>query len=186
MSDQQRKAHAGMLKRFGFHFRHNVVAYLVGEVAAVLAVSALAASFAPATSMGAGATITVDTVAQGLGVEGCSFEEAILAANQDASTVTYNPAYPFPPTTVDTGCPAGGGDDVILLGGRTYLMTRAFRDLDNHTGAAALPIITSNITIEGAGAVLSRAASADPFRAFAVGPIGHLDLREVLVQGFAV
>jgi hypothetical protein len=159
---------------------------LVGVVAAVLAVSALAAPFAPATSTGAGATITVDTVAPGLGVAGCSFEEAILAANQDASTVAYDPGYPHPATTVDTGCAAGSGDDVILLGGRTYLMTRAFGDLDNHTGAAALPIIASNITIEGAGAVLSRAADADPFRAFAVGPTGHLDLREVLVRGFAV
>ena len=147
-----------------------------------------ATSHAPpsVSTEGAGSTITVDTVVQGLGVAGCSFEEAILAANQNASTVAYDPGYPNPATTVDTGCSAGSGDDLILLGGRTFLMAYAFRDLDNHTGAAALPIITSNITIEGAGAVLSRAAAADPFRAFAVGPAGHLDLREVLVQGFAV
>ena len=46
----------------------------------VLAV--LVATFAPATSL-ASATITVDTATQGLGVQGCSFEEAILAAKPD-------------------------------------------------------------------------------------------------------
>ena len=159
-------------------------ARLIRVLTLLLALGALAAPSAPVTAAGAGATITVDTGSPGLGVAGCSFQEAILAANQDASTVAYDPGYPSPRTTIDTGCAAGSGDDVILLGGRTFVMAAAFRDLDNHTGAAALPIITSHVTIEGAGAVLTRSASADEFRAFGVGAAGHLDLREVLVQGF--
>lgn len=142
------------------------------------------AMFTPVAPARAGATIVVDVSSQTLGAPGCTLAEAILSANQDSSVVSYDPGYPFAATSIDTGCTAGSGDDVIFLGGRSFSFSHAFADRGNHTGAAALPFITSHITIEGQGAVLSPQSGADAFRLFGVGPTGHLDLREVHVRGF--
>lgn len=152
----------------------------VAAVATLLAIGAW-----PVTPVRADATIVVDTFVQGLGVAGCSIQEAILAANQDASTVDHDPGPPHPRTTVDTGCVAGAGHDTIHLRAGTYAMTQPIRDPGSHLGAAALPMVTSSMTIEGAGAVLARSTTATAnFRLFSVGPSGDLDLREVTVRGF--
>lgn len=132
----------------------------------------------------ASSTISVTTTAQGLGISGCSLQEAVLAANQDSTVVNYDPGYPYPATTVDTGCAAGSGDDVILLGGGTYA-TADFRDVDNYLGPTATPIVTSHIVVEGAGALLTRQSSQPVFRLFAVAETGHLDVREIHARGFA-
>jgi hypothetical protein len=134
----------------------------------------------------AGSVIVVSTTAEGLGVPGCSLAEAILAAEQDSSVVTYDPGYPSPEVSFDTGCVAGSGDDVIQLGGGTYSFGSGFRDRSNYTGPAALPFITSKITIEGAGAVLERRSESPRFRLAGVGPTGQIELREVHVRGFDV
>jgi hypothetical protein len=148
------------------------------------ALGATTVVFTPAAPASAGATIVVDDNSQALGAPGCTLAEAILSANQDSSVVTYDPGYPFAASSFDTGCTAGNGDDVIVLGGQSFSFSHAFADRGNHTGAAALPFITSHITIEGQGAVLSPQFGADPFRLFGIGPTGHLDLREVHVRGF--
>lgn len=146
-------------------------------------VAAAGLPVALATPARAQATIVVDTVAHGLGVAGCTVEEAFLAANQDSATVTYDPGYPYASTTVDTGCSAGNGPDVIRLAASTYAFGKSFRERQNHTGPAALPFVTSDITVEGSGAVLARTAT-EPFRLAGVGPTGSLTVRDVEVQGF--
>ena len=139
----------------------------------------------PVTPARADTTIVVDSFQQGLGAAGCTLEEAILAANQDATTVRFDPGPPHPMTDVDTGCTAGSGQDVIVLRAGVYTMAHPLRDVRSHLGAAALPIIESAITIEGAGAVLQRKPdAAEDFRLFSVGPTGDFDLREVHVRGF--
>jgi len=149
-------------------------------VATTLIAMAMAAPVARA-----GSTILVDVQGAALGGPGCTLPEAILAADQDASTVRFDPGPPSPKAQVDTGCAAGSGDDVIMLEPGLYSYTQPFSDPGSHIGPAALPMIDSVITIEGAGAVLQRSASTTAdFRLFAVGPGGDLDLREVDVKGF--
>jgi hypothetical protein len=150
---------------------------------ALLAAAVTVVPVGPLPVAHASRVITVTTTAQGVGVSGCSLQEAVLAANQDSSTVSYDPGYPNPRTTIDTGCEAGSGDDVILLGGSGYA-TADFRDVNNYLGPTATPIITSNIRIDGAGATLSRSSTQPVFRLFAVAETGSLDLRNVYAKGF--
>jgi hypothetical protein len=130
----------------------------------------------------AGATIQVTTVEQGLGVAGCSLGEAILSANHDSATV---PDPDGSGAEIITGCVAGGGSDVIELGGNVYQMASITDDAFDDMGPTATPVITSTIIIEGRGARIERIGSTR-MRAFAVGPTGDLDLREVHVRDFAV
>lgn len=153
-------------------------------IGAMLAAAVTVLPVGPLPVAHASRVITVTTTAQGLGINGCSLQEAVLAANQDASTVSYDPGYPNPRTTIDTGCEAGSGDDVIRLGGSTYA-TADFRDVANYLGPTATPIITSNIRIDGAGAFLTRQSTQPVFRLFAVAETGSLDLREIHATGFA-
>ena len=148
--------------------------------AGVLAGSVLALS-PLVTSPVYAASIVVNTTQQGLGIPGCSLQEAILAANYDTSVVFYpdgiGPSF-------DTGCVAGSGADVIELGGGAYLLTNVIDDDDNATGPTATPQITSPMIIEGRGAIIVR-STTQPMRAFSVSAGGSLDLREVHVKGFA-
>jgi hypothetical protein len=128
-------------------------------------------------------TIQVTTTAAGINADtDCSLQEAILAANWDDSLV------PLPDNRggyVQTGCTAGSGADIIELPpGATYTMDQIVDDAANYMGPTATPLITSDITIEGHGAVLQHGASATNVRLFAVGDAGRLDLREVDVKGF--
>ena len=135
-----------------------------------------------ATSPVHAASIVVNTTQQGLGIPGCSLQEAILAANHDTSVVFYpdgiGPSF-------ETGCVAGNGADVIELGGGAYLLTNVIDEDDNATGPTATPQITSPVIIEGRGAIIVR-STTQPMRAFSVSAGGSLDLREVHVKGFAV
>src|SRR5687767_11617721 len=79
------------------------------------AIAALVIGAMPASSARADATITVDVLTQAIGGAGCSLTEAILSANQDSSTVEFDPGPPFPRQDVATGCVAGSGHDTILL-----------------------------------------------------------------------
>lgn len=116
--------------------------------------------------------IPVTTLTQGFVADGqCSLAEAIQAANTDAS--------------VD-GCPAGVGPDVIGLSAGTYNLQAA--DNTSPNGPNGLPVITSTITIQGAGlssTVLFRpnGTSAPFFRLFEVGSTGVLKLFDLTVKG---
>ena len=108
--------------------------------------------------------ITVDSLAQKPGAAGdCTLGEAIQAANTDAA--------------VDA-CPAGSGSDTIILPAGTYTLTV----VDNSPNG--LPLVTSDITIEGAGAastIIERSAAAADFRIFGVN--GALTLNKLTVRG---
>ena len=92
---------------------------------------------------GLAATIPVDGTT-------CALLDALTAANTDAAT---------------DGCPAGSGADVIELApGSTHTLTSVHNSTYGDTG---LPVITSEITIEGQGAPSSGTA---PRRTFAFWP----------------
>jgi hypothetical protein len=97
----------------------------------------------------------------------CTLIDAINAANSD---------------TAVGGCTAGSGADMISLGGATYTLTSA-----DNTGAFGndngLPVITSAIIIDGAGATITRDENAPPFRLFEVASTGNLTLDHVTISG---
>ena len=76
-----------------------------------------------------------------------------------------------------------GADTIALAPGGTYTLTQ----VDNpRFGPNGLPAITSEITIEGNGATITRSGSSGtPFRHFYVAPAGDLALRDIeLVGGY--
>ena len=133
----------------------------------------------------AGTTIVVTTSDQSVnGDANCSLQEAIYAANLDASKAPdiFNPGQ-----LLTTGCAAGSGTDTIELPpGGGFAFADPMTDVDNYVGPSATPIITSHVIIEGRGAKLVRVPGARPTRAFVVGATGDLDLREVHVKGFFI
>ncbi|MEZ4868660.1 MAG: choice-of-anchor Q domain-containing protein [Caldilineaceae bacterium] len=95
----------------------------------------------------------------------CDLIDAITAANTDTDT---------------GGCGAGnpGLDTITLLGDVTLY------DVNNTTsGSNGLPPITSQITIEGAGFTIARAASAPNFRILLVEASGNLTLNNTTITG---
>ncbi|MBN1933761.1 MAG: hypothetical protein JW934_03800, partial [Anaerolineae bacterium] len=81
---------------------------------------------------------------------------------------------------------ANGEADTIMLDGTcTYLFTNAYAADPDGYGPVALPPITSDITIEGNGAVLNRSGS-NVFRFFYVTSAGSLTLKNLtLTNGLA-
>lgn len=132
----------------------------------------------------AGSTIVVTTVNQETNADAeCSLQEAIHAANRDASTAPN----PSGGADLTTGCAAGSGTDTIELPpGAVFTFADPINDAANFAGPAATPIITSSIVIEGRGARLERLAAGRLTRAFVIGATGALDLREVHLKGFAI
>jgi hypothetical protein len=114
-----------------------------------------------ANSPALGATINVDDL--------CSLADAITAANTN--------------TTVG-GCAAGvnGPDTIVLPANSKQTLTSV---LDVIYGPTGLPVISSEIFIEGNGSTISRSATlATPeFRIFAVDATGNLNLRDTTVSG---
>ncbi|MGW9630300.1 choice-of-anchor Q domain-containing protein [Agromyces sp. NPDC055520] len=162
-------------------FRAGVVAVGIAGLAGAL----LAATGAPSPAR-ADSVIVVDSTSQALGDTGCTLPEAILAANNDASVV---PNPDLRSADIDTGCTAGSaagsGTDVIeLMPGATYAFGSIIDDAGNYLGPTATPLVTSSLVIEGRGATIAHSGSLN-VRAFAVGPTGSLDLREVHVKDFA-
>lgn len=117
------------------------------------------------------ADLTVNTTAQSPGAAGdCTLGEAITAANTNMN--------------VD-GCSGVGayGNDVIILSTATYTLTVA----DNNTspvGASGLPIVTSQITINGNSAMIERSSvmGTPDFRILHVAAGGNLTLHKATVQ----
>ena len=106
----------------------------------------------------AAATITVDGTT-------CTLVEAITAANND--------------NAAGNGCTDGSGADTITL-----LSDVTLTVADNSVASSdnGLPQIVSNITIEGGGHTISRAANAPVFRLFSVASSGTLTLNWLTLQ----
>ncbi len=121
------------------------------------------------------ATIHVTTTAQGINpTDGyCSLQEAVWAANLDASKAVRMSGSSSV-EVIATECEPGSGDDTIeLSSGAIYAMNQIVDDPYNFMGPTATPIVFTNITIAGNGARLERAnlyrnCSGTNFRAFAV------------------
>lgn len=114
---------------------------------------------------------------------GCSLQEAIFSANFDnnVAVARYSGSTPI---EVVTQCVPGSGDDIIVLPANGVLeLSKIVDDHINAAGPTATPIITSNITILGYGAILERASSQN-FRLFTVGNTGHLTIRRAYIRGF--
>ncbi|MCA9127265.1 MAG: DUF11 domain-containing protein, partial [Planctomycetales bacterium] len=99
----------------------------------------------------------------------CTLIDAISSANSD---------------TAIAGCTAGSGADTIALQANS---THTFTTINNGTtgeGDNGLPVISSNITIEGNGSTIRRDTNAtDKFRLFFVVPSGTLTLKNSTVTG---
>ncbi len=93
----------------------------------------------------------------------CTLIEAINSANDDIS--------------MGNGCDDGNGDDVINLPASS---TQTLTAVDN--GNNGLPLITTNITINGNGSTIER-DSSDLFRIFEIEDIGILTINNTTVTG---
>ena len=102
------------------------------------------------------ATITVTTNNPNIVADGqCSLIEAIVNANNDAAT------YP--------DCAAGSGADTIVLPANANVTLSAVYANGTQDGnPVGLPLITSQITIQGNGAMISRPENAPDFGLMAV------------------
>jgi uncharacterized repeat protein (TIGR01451 family) len=102
----------------------------------------------------------------------CTLIEAIIAANTDA-----------PSGNALGECVGGSGADVIHLRALTPPYTLVAVHNTAH-GANGLPLITSDITIDGAGAIVERSglAGIPAFRLFAVETTGRLVLNNTVVR----
>ncbi|WP_374688051.1 right-handed parallel beta-helix repeat-containing protein [Promineifilum sp.] len=115
-------------------------------------------------------TITVDNGAVGIAADGqCSLVEAIINANGGWA---------------HTDCEKGnlsGADTIVLPAGGLFNVPASFEYYQwDRTG---LPVVTTEITIEGHGATIRRAAGADNFRLMAISEMGKLTLKEVTLEG---
>jgi hypothetical protein len=99
--------------------------------------------------------------------ETCTLARAIRSANNDASSSGF--------------CmPGHGADRIVLPRGRTQILKTV-----NSTryGPTGLPVILSDITIDGNNSTIRRARSAPEFRIFAVAQNDELTLRNTTVSG---
>jgi len=78
---------------------------------------------------------------------------------------------------INTANANGPGLDTINLAPKTYTLTAA----DN--GNNGLPVVTSNITINGDGATITRDSAAPPFRIFEITTTGSLTLNSLTLSG---
>jgi hypothetical protein len=115
----------------------------------------------------AAATIDVTTTNPGAAADGqCSLAEAIVNANLDGAA--------------HNDCTPGSGADIIVLAaGATYLLDEVWA---TQVGPNGLPVVTSEITIEGNGSTIERAEAAPAFRLLMVTDAGTLDLVDVTLQ----
>jgi CSLREA domain-containing protein len=99
----------------------------------------------------------------------CTLREAIANANNDSNA--------SPNSSPD--CAAGSGADTIEL---PALVTFPMDEVDNGTWRTALPLVTTNITINGHDSVLERLSSAPPFRFLHVEASGNLTLNNLTLK----
>jgi hypothetical protein len=119
--------------------------------------------------VGQAAIINVTTNIPGISPDGnCSLIEAIINANNDTAT--------------HSDCTAGSGADTIVLPAGTQTLTAVY---GNTYGPTGLPLITSQITIQGNGAKIVRSKKGPQFRLMAVSATGNLTLDHVTLSGGA-
>ena len=131
-------------------------------------VAGAALLLALAHGVGHAATITVNTNIPAINAADgkCSLIEAIENANGTA-------------THADCALGSVGADTIVLP-----KATHALSAVNNSTyDATGLPVITSQITIEGNGAKITRKGGAPLFRLIAVGATGDLTLKNVTLSG---
>ncbi|MGQ0619171.1 MAG: hypothetical protein ACT4QA_04495 [Panacagrimonas sp.] len=111
-----------------------------------------------------------------VGSNGCTLVNAITNANADMDLDGYG------------GCIAGSGADTITLPIGTQTLT-----VVNNTfffGAVGLPVITTDITIQGAtggtSSIVRDTSAMDAFGILVVAEGGSLDLQKVTISGAAV
>jgi hypothetical protein len=95
----------------------------------------------------------------------CTLVDAVTAANTDHAA---------------GGCVAGSGDDRLVL---TTDVSLTAPYVDAYGSDTAFPVITSEITIDGNGFTIERDPGAPPFRLFAVGTDGTLQLNDASLIG---
>lgn len=104
-------------------------------------------------------TIPVDDI-------NCTLVNAITAANTNQAT---------------GGCLAGSGADVLFLKpNSTHVLTKVNNVFNGNNG---LPVVTSEVTIEGNNSTIKRDPGAPEFRILAVGFNGNLLLNQATVTG---
>ncbi len=152
--------HEWLQQRAGHDLQPNLAHTLAG--AALL--------LALAQGVAAAATITVTTNVPKINPDGkCSLIEAIVNANADAQ--------------IHPDCAAGDGADTIVLPAKsTHSITYA-NNSNHFNDRNGLPVITSQITIEGNGATIARKADAPEFRLINVSYSGDLTLQRVTLTG---
>ena len=122
-------------------------------------------------SVGAGA-ITVDNGIVVVADDNkCSLVEAILNANSNNQVFTSAGE-----------CAVGSGADTINLGGGAFNLLTAYGGNAFYSDNG-LPLITSDITVEGGGAIIERDAGAPKFRILAVAASGDLTLNNTTISG---
>jgi hypothetical protein len=147
------------LQRGGRRLQHRMAWSLAG--AALL--------LALGQGVGSAATITVTTNNPNIIADGqCSLIEAIVNANNDAAT------YP--------DCVAGSGADTIVLPANANISILDANGTNQYNGPVGLPQITTQITIQGNGATISRPGSAPAFGLMAVTG-GDLTLQSITLTG---
>jgi uncharacterized repeat protein (TIGR01451 family) len=99
----------------------------------------------------------------------CSLIEAIDNANDDAAT--------------HADCVAGSGADELLLQPGSYVITARH---NAEMGFNGLPSITSEVTIDGAGAKLEPSGAAPALRFFHVASTGRLEVRDLWLAAGSV
>ena len=101
---------------------------------------------------------------------GCSLNDAIISANSN---------------TASGGCIAGdlaGTDEIILPASTVFSVSTPAAVYQTSLGISALPIISSDISIQGNGSTIQR-TSADPFRVIYVDVNGVLALTSITITG---
>lgn len=97
---------------------------------------------------------------------GCTLVDAISSANSDSPVGS---------------CASGSGADTVVLAGGTYSLTTVNNTAGDGYGNG-LPLITTEITIEGNGSTIQRTGATE-FRLFEVASGGNLTLDQVTIQG---
>ncbi|MCA9875188.1 MAG: hypothetical protein KC441_16070 [Anaerolineales bacterium] len=158
-----------LISRFAYYFKRLQTwpRHLQQKLAYSLAGAALLLALSSTPDIQA-ATLTVSAGAAGIASgDGCSLVEAIENANADAQ--------------LHTECPAGDSADVIILAGGTYAYTTAHGNYAVNYDAA-LPNITSDITIQGNGAAV-QGPSDGSMRVLTVTSTGNLTLNDATISG---
>lgn len=122
------------------------------------------------------AAITVDTTSAAIDSFDfqCSLPEAIISANQDSNTTPINVS----------DCAAGSGADVITIVPSGTISFTAPNNTTGGIGPNALPVITSDITINGTGVSTTTLGSgAAAGRHFYIDNGGTLTLADLTLQG---